>query len=483
MDPTRALLDMLEESYVVVGNDGADEDDTVAYGEAKEEQDARDPDVDGVPSYFVLPMTRLKHILSVECKTFAQTTRLLGTHYRFLMSNDVYQPLSVNHVDCMWLMLAKRLAEAAPTERAIEPQKLRNSARNRLMYSTFATELLRCRNENVLPTKLLPIMWRTLSPLNPKGDAEHRDVLRSCTRWLGAMCYANVHIIGSRQVVVAEELHPHAPGLARDLQKLLLTRAKTLPDVFRDSLVAAVRTAHLTVDAALVYEALHPSHGQCDLHMALKAAAGVDVTRMDALSRWVPWPRPVLKPWETLVTPLNAPSKEDQAVIDKPPRWLLEMWQLRVFAFFFHSAFADATGYVPTLGSEGLFLERYAVSWWELMLPTGVVKLETRTRFHAPALPLIIPISSTQCWVRTDTHVYVHPSFVSALACWFECQTELEDGIAIWPRCRSFLPSLPAPPPPLPSLPATPASEHASVAPDLPADGESHFEGDMDTTE
>lgn len=411
-DPLRALLDDLE-------ND--DE-------EAQPRESA---------SALVLPLTRLQRILQTPCVTFGDMARVMGTHYRFLMSSEVYAHDEVNHVDLMWLQVAEKMAERAPPTPVMTAATLRETVRARLHHAFFALEMLRCRRENILSRTILPMLWRTLKTLCPEKNPEHRDVLRSCSRWIGAMCFAHVYVIGPRAVEVVAQPHPNTSLVEKDLQHLLKNRAQTLPEVFHDGLLGTVRAAHLPVDAAVFYEAIHPSHGECDLHLALKAAVDLDVKTMDALCRWVPWPRPVLKAGESPV------GLKPADIIEKPPRWLVELWQLRVFGFFFHSAFSDSTGYVPQLGSEGLFFERYVVSWWELMLPSGVVKLETSKRFHVPALPLIIPISRTQVWLRTTTHVYVHSTFASALAAWLEMSSLLEDGVHVWAGCKSFMPSLP----------------------------------------
>ena len=433
-DPVRALLDELEN---------------------EEEEDAAS---ENKTSTLVLPLTRLQRILETPCQTFGDVARLIGTHYRFLMSSEVYVHDAVNHVDIMWMEIAKKIAARSPPTAPMTPAALRDCARARLTHTYFALEMLKCRRENRLSRVVLPMVWRTLEKLAPQKDVGDRDVLRSCSRWIGAMCYAHVYLIGPRVIETMEQPHPHAGLVEQDLKRLLEHHAQTLPEVFHDGLLGSVRASHLPIDAAVFYEAIHPSHGECDLHLALKAAVDIDVKQMDALCRWVPWKRPAFKPGETPV------GMKPADIIEKAPRWLTELWQLRVFAFFFHSAFADATGYVPQLGSEGLFFERYVVSWWELMLPSGVVKLEKSTRFHGPALPLIIPISRTQCWLRTATHIYVHSSFASALAAWLEISPLLEDGVHVWAGCKSFMPSLPEP---------------AVVS----EEGESHFSGDMQIAE
>lgn len=427
MDPTRALLDSLQ-------SDSDKEED----GEEEEKHDA----AQSTSAFFVLPATRLQRILETPLNKFADVVRVMGTHYRFLMSTEVYVPDGINHIDTMWLMLAKKLALEKPDgDKAMDPKLLRDQVTRRLSHALFAPELLRCRRQNLLSNRLLPMMWRTLESLSPRTNEEHRTIMRACTRWIAAMCYVHVYVVGHRSVEVVDAPHPHTVHVQTDLRKLLVSRTKTLPDVFHDGLVANVRALHLSIDAAVVYEALHPSHGECDLHLAMKAATGLDTQRMDALCRWVPWPRPVPKPGETLVG-VQAPQ-----VIDRPPVWLVELWQLRVFSFFFHSAFGEATGYIPRLGGEGLFLERYVVSWWELLLPSGLVKLETSHRFHTAALPLIIPVSQTQCWLRTASHIFIHPSFASALAAWLETCKILEDGVHVWAGCSTFMPSLPEPVP------------------------------------
>lgn len=435
MDPTRALLDLL----------GEDDDEA-------------DQEVRVTPACFVLPTVRLERLLETKVETFGQAVTLIGTHYRFLMSSEVYRADRVNSVDLIWLNVAKAVADKAPsTVKAVKPKSLREHMRQRLQFGKFAILMLACRGRKVVSEKILPIMWRTLEPLDPSADLDARDLLRMCSRWIGAMSFVHIYVFGMRKVETY--VHPDAAILTKDLQTLIKTRSKTLPEQFRDGVLAFVRVAHLAVDAAVAYEALHPSHGECDINMALKSATGVDDKLVGAESRWVPWDRPEVKEGFTLVgdKPLDT--------LKVAPQWLQELWQLRTFAFFFHGIFAELTGLVGRgILSEGMFLDRYVVTWWELMLSPGVVKLETSRRFHAPALPLILQIGQNQWWLRTPSHIYIHTTFGSVLAHWLELSGSLEDGVELYKTCRGFLPNLPEPRRPVVIAPVAPVVAPVTVA-------------------
>lgn len=414
--------------------------------------DEESKDAEELPqaSCFVFPAVRLQKLLAAEYRSYRDVARMIGTHYRFLLSREIYAFDTFNYVDKMWLDLAKLCVAQVPNTQPMVLETLRAHLRLRLQLKSFALEATRYhRNPREMEQKVLPVVWQSLATL-PKPFAEEplkRDLIRLCTRWIGVMSYIQVYVLGARRLVEGPTV-PDAKTTAmmQDLHELTVKRTKNLPDQFRDSIHLAIRTLQLPVDAAVAYESQFPGHGECDVNMALKVTAGLNMKEIDMFSRWVPWPRAAIKPGVGLVG--GQKPLESLAVA---PTWLRELWQLMTFSFFFHSALVGATGLTlkglqHTLG-EGLFLDRYFLSWWELTSAVGVVKLETKERFHVPTLPLLLHMGHGQWWVRTNTDVFLCKSLASALVAWFTLVNALEDnkGASIHRACKTFLPQLTMP--------------------------------------
>ena len=400
--------------------------------------------------------------------------RLMGTHYRFLMSDRVWDPeTAVNIIDSIWLKCARRLAGRFPAAaRSATKAKLQQFLRTRLGFGAFADEVLKHRGRDsgqpstVLAQQQLPAIWQTLLNAAELPTAlDRRDIIRATSRWLGAMSFVWEHVIGGREVVNFETLATSdekaaAAAVRLDLERLLTERAKALPDQFRDGIHTALRTYQMPVDAATFYEALNPQHGSCDINMVLKTTAHVNMEQLDMLSRWVPWVRPPPTPG----TMILGEKKLRSLAPNEAPVWLRELWHLMVFGFFFHSTLSEEAGQLGVSTNvlateyEGLFFERYCVMWWDITRAIGASACNLRERHHCKALPVVFCMGPTQFWLRTEAQIVICHSVAEAVVAWFARVTQLEDGVEVHEACRAFLPSLPA-------KPQTQSADEAEVAP------------------
>jgi len=386
----------------------------------------------------VPPLTRIERLLAFRGeRSLTQTLRVIGDNYRFLMSREVWSPKhAINYIDALWLPLAQRMSqsEAAASDLAT---KLRASIQTRLSMQRFGADVLACTQRM---RQFLPLAWSALRGLDTDQDPIALKLLRESTRYVGAVAYAHTYIVGRREIVMLQPQEEEVKALTADLEHLITNRAKTLPDQFHETIHQGVRVTHVPVDIATFYEAENPGHGMCDLGMALRSLTTTDNEALDMFTRWVPWPRPPKEKGTTRV------GEKAVKHLEVAPLWLRELWYFVTFAFFFHSALAEATGQLGRSRNDGLFLERYFVSWWDLTRSVGAEKLDCQQRYHVKTLPILLQMARNQWWVRTDTQIVVCPSLAAALLYWFGAVGKLEDDVDVRTHCSSFLPSLAEPP-------------------------------------
>jgi hypothetical protein len=394
------------------------------------------------------PLTRIRTDLDElsEMKQFRSRAlpdvmTYLGEYYFAARSTALWQSNhTVNLVDLQWLQCAqmlvarlKRLNAELPA-----PPKTPNliaGVRLALSITHFGDVALRHLDlDGQMRAKICTFVRTIEAEQDPEQTTK---LVRLCTRFVSSVAFVRTHIVGHRNV--RRMTQPPQPHLMeqwhKTLDALLTSKAQSLPEQFHDDMQQELTLCMLPVDASNDYAIESRKLGiyagsATDRDTVVAFCEEIDTDKCAEVCVFVPWDRP------------NKPSTKPKAA----DMWVWECWQLHVFAYMFHSFHCRESGaWGSTSASNnvldsGLFSSRYVVTWWDLLQPHTLRKLQCRIRYHERALPLLLQAGNGAWWVRTNEELIVCPSLATALVSWLhEVETKhaglMEDGIRLNVTC------------------------------------------------
>lgn len=445
-------------SPVVVENGGLriEEIDVEAEAEEKQrrkQQRRKNPTV----------LESIQEIKSFDSLDLGESLDVLGRHYFTARTSQLglwQHDEPINWIDLVWLRCARLRCIQKPLQHG-EPimpvTKLIQGVRQCLSIGMFGTEMLRYLDESALLERIRGF-WFTIETL--KDNDQSKQLIRLCTRFISAVAYVRVHVVGpTRQTRMVRRTQSEEAALAASLDAMVQSVAKDIPDEMQDAMQAEVTTCMLPVDASSAYAldskqlGIYAGSAE-DIDTVAAASEELDNVMCSTLCTYVPWPQ----------------KDKPKPKLDAKTKWLAELWHLHIFTYLFHSVHCGQSGAWTAVSQNileaGLFSAKYLVTWWRLLQPQGLAKLQCHTRCHAPALPLIIQAGNNHWWVRSESELAVCFSFGSAAREWYSIvardhKGQMEDCIPVsmGKVCGGIIP-LPVPiavPPP----PAQQQQQHA----------------------
>jgi hypothetical protein len=435
MSTLRAILDTINEddekalSEMASDCDG-DASDAVVCVEDEEEKKMH---IEEVPVK-TQPVNELDRVLDMKAfhsVRIEDAMDYLGLYYFNARADTLglWAPTdSINWIDAVWLRCAHHLATryADATARVMSRERLTSGVVQCLGIPMCGVEMLR-HSDLALLGHRLRTFWLSLSRI--PGTQEMTDTVRLCTRFVSAVAYVRTHVIGDRQIHTVARTPEQDRAYTAALDAMLAKYARTMPEQVHDAMQQVIVTCMMPIDAATTYRmssinmGIYKGNAQ-DPDTVAAACEELDPKQAAEMCEYVPWDRP------------NQPTK----ALTKDQRWLWETWQLQVFAFMFHSAHCGQSGAWASSSENvldaGLFSTRYLLTWWHLMQPLGLKRLQCQKRFHVPCLPLLIQAGNQSWWVRTARELWVCSSLGSALAQWLEVVSDdhygrMEDTVPV----------------------------------------------------
>lgn len=344
---------------------------------------------------------------------------------------------TINWIDAAWLRCAHHLASRYPNPhtRVMSRERLTTGVIQCLNIAQCGVEMMR-HSDLALMAERFRTFWLSLSQI-PKAQ-DMTDTVRLCTRFVSAVAYVRTHVIGDRQIHTVARTPEQDRAYTAALDAMLAKYAKSMPEQVHDAMQQVITTCLMPIDAATTYKmtsmnlGIYKGNAQ-DPDTVAAACEELDPKLAVELCEFVPWDRP------------NQPTK----ALTKDQRWLWETWQLHVFSFMFHSAHCGQSGSWASSSENvldaGLFSTRYLLTWWHVMQPHGLKRLQCQKRFHVTCLPLLLQMGNQSWWVRTSREVWVCASLGSALAQWLEVVSDdfdgrMEDTVPV--ATESFCPGL-----------------------------------------
>jgi hypothetical protein len=345
---------------------------------------------------------------------------------------------TINWIDAVWLRSAHHIAKhysGGNTTRIMNRERLTTGVLQCLAISACGVEMLR-HSDLALMAERLRTFWLSLSQIPKQQDMT--DTVRLCTRFVSAVAYVRTHVIGDRKVRELIRTPEQDRAYTAALDAMLAKYAKTMPEQVHDAMQQVITTCMMPIDAATTYKmtsinmGIYKGNAQ-DPDTVAAQCEELDPKLVTELCEFVPWDRP------------NQPAK----VLTKEQRWLWETWQLHVFSFMFHSAHCGESGSWASSSENvldaGLFSTRYLLTWWHIMQPQGLKRLQYQKRFFVTCLPLLLQMGNQSWWVRTKRDLWVCSSLGSALAQWLEVVADdfdgrMEDTVPV--SVESFCPGL-----------------------------------------
>ena len=414
----------------------------------------------------------LKIMRDFDSLDLGDAMRYLGDFYFEARSKEINiwrDEDEINWIDTVWLRVAKHevsmrnkenIAQNRPAlQPAMPTDHLISGLRNALSIEYFGTETLQYHDLKVLLERLC--MFYVIIDAEKDGT-KATALLRLCTRFVSAVAYMRMQVIGDRAVRLMSRTNADNERYTKALAAMLSTHAKNLPDQAQDDMQEVMSSCIMPVDAATTYAMTSSKLGiyagdSRDVATVLATCDDVEPLAVASLCDFVPWDRP---------------GKPHSAIkIPRKKRWLLETWEMHVFAFLFHSAHCTEAGLwsqgsgTGNVFDAGMFCARYLLAWRYIMQPSGLKKLQMRKRFHKPTLPMIIQAGNSSWWVRTTDTIWVCQTVGSAIE-QFDAEVKrvnegkTEDVVAV--KVGEVCPNLLAPPPP--PAPPSPVIISASVS-------------------